>query len=86
MAKHYKKGDVWEVLNDRVLNVSNFLSQDPDGELAILTFAGRMPPPSTWSIRLMLSRSTHPMHSSASLAVQGQEGEGSWEADSCCDK
>ena len=28
-------------LSGRVLNVSNFLSQHPDGELAILTFAGK---------------------------------------------
>eukprot|EP00450_Noctiluca_scintillans_P029453 CAMPEP_0194549464 /NCGR_PEP_ID=MMETSP0253-20130528/95220_1 /TAXON_ID=2966 /ORGANISM="Noctiluca scintillans" /LENGTH=399 /DNA_ID=CAMNT_0039396893 /DNA_START=22 /DNA_END=1219 /DNA_ORIENTATION=- len=41
VAKHNKKGDVWVVLNGRVLNVSNFLSQHPGGELAILTFAGK---------------------------------------------
>merc|ERR1712107_243414 len=41
VAKHNKKGDVWVVLNGRVLNVSNFLSQHPCGELAILTFAGK---------------------------------------------
>ena len=40
VAKHNKKGDVWVVLNGRVLNVSKFLSQHPDGELAVLTFAG----------------------------------------------
>ena len=39
VAKHNKnKGDVWVVLNGRVLNVSNFLSQHPGGELAILFF------------------------------------------------
>ena len=41
VAKHNKKGDVWVVLNGRVLNVSKFLSQHPDGELAVLTFAGK---------------------------------------------
>merc|ERR1712136_679004 len=41
VAKHNKKGDVWVVLNGRVLNVSNFLLQHPGGELAILTFAGK---------------------------------------------
>ena len=40
-AKHTKKRDVWVVLHGRVLNVSNFLSQHPGGELAILTFAGK---------------------------------------------
>ena len=44
VAKHNKKGDVWVVLNGRVLNVSKFLSQHPDGELAILTFAGKDAP------------------------------------------
>merc|ERR1712242_422436 len=33
--------DCWVVLHDRVLNVTNFLSQHPGGELAILTFAGQ---------------------------------------------
>ena len=41
VAKHNKKGDVWVVLNGGVLNVSNFLSRHPGGELAILTFAGK---------------------------------------------
>merc|ERR1712012_1388222 len=41
VAKHTKKGEVWVVLHGRVLNVSNFLSQHPGGELAILTFAGK---------------------------------------------
>ena len=35
-----RKGDEWVVLNGRVSNVSNFLSQHPGGELAILTSAG----------------------------------------------
>merc|ERR1719210_177533 len=41
VAKHTKKDDCWVVLHDRVLNVTNFLSQHPGGELAILTFAGK---------------------------------------------
>ena len=41
VATHNKKGDVWVVLNGRVLIVSNFLSQHPGGELAILTFPGK---------------------------------------------
>ena len=41
VAKHNKKGAVWVVLNGRILNVTNFLSLHPGGELAILTFAGK---------------------------------------------
>jgi len=41
IAKHNKKGDCWVILNDTVLNVSDFLKDHPGGELAILTFAGR---------------------------------------------
>merc|ERR1719282_1381810 len=41
VAKHTTKGDCWVVLNDRVLNVTNFLPSHPGGELAILTFAGK---------------------------------------------
>merc|ERR1719453_188288 len=41
VAKHNKKGDCWVVVNGQVLNVTNFLSQHPGGELAILTFAGK---------------------------------------------
>ena len=39
VAKHNKKGAVWVVLNGRILNVTNFLSLHPGGELAILTLA-----------------------------------------------
>ena len=38
VAKHNKKGDVWVVLNGRVLNFSKFLSQHPGSELAIFDF------------------------------------------------
>merc|ERR1719281_2138055 len=41
VAKHNKKGDCWVVVAGEVLNVNNFLSQHPGGELAILTFAGK---------------------------------------------
>jgi len=41
VAKHTTKGDCWVVLNGKVLNVTNFLSSHPGGELAILTFAGK---------------------------------------------
>merc|ERR1712003_379708 len=41
VAKHTTKSDCWVVVNGKVLNVSNFLSQHPGGELAILTFGGK---------------------------------------------
>merc|ERR1712107_843693 len=41
VAKHVTKSDCWVVVSGQVLNVTNFLSQHPGGELAILTFAGK---------------------------------------------
>jgi len=41
VAKHTTKADCWVVVSGQVLNVTNFLSQHPGGELAILTFAGK---------------------------------------------
>merc|ERR1712127_29026 len=41
VAKHNTKADCWVVVNGEVLNVTNFLSEHPGGELAILTFAGK---------------------------------------------
>merc|ERR1712190_203345 len=41
VAKHTTKTDCWVVLSGNVLNVTNFLSRHPGGELAILTFAGK---------------------------------------------
>merc|ERR1719446_1986845 len=41
VAKHTTKSDCWVVVNGDVLNVTNFLSEHPGGELAILTFAGK---------------------------------------------
>merc|ERR1719506_1283033 len=41
VAKHNSKTDCWVVVNEQVLNVTNFLKDHPGGELAILTFAGK---------------------------------------------
>merc|ERR1712160_232340 len=41
VAKHTTKADCWVVVSGQVLNVTNFLSEHPGGELAILTFAGK---------------------------------------------
>merc|ERR1711985_100423 len=41
VAKHTTKADCWVVVSGQVLNVTNFLSQHPGGELAIMTFAGK---------------------------------------------
>merc|ERR1712127_430750 len=41
VAKHNTKTDCWVVVEGQVLNVTNFLSEHPGGELAILTFAGK---------------------------------------------
>merc|ERR1711953_497450 len=41
VAKHTTKNDCLVSLNYEVLDVTNFLSQHPGGELAILTFAGK---------------------------------------------
>merc|ERR1712046_82424 len=41
VSKHSTKNDCWIVVGGQVLNVSNFLSSHPGGELAVLTFAGK---------------------------------------------
>merc|ERR1719386_85431 len=41
VAKHNNKSSCWVILNDRVLDVTEFLKDHPGGELAILTFAGK---------------------------------------------
>merc|ERR1719428_290547 len=41
VAKHNNKQSCWVILNDRVLDVTDFLKDHPGGELAILTFAGK---------------------------------------------
>merc|ERR1739848_53799 len=41
VAKHNSKASCWVILNDRVLDVTDFLKDHPGGELAILTFAGK---------------------------------------------
>merc|ERR1719324_678559 len=41
VAKHSNKESCWVILDDRVLDVTEFLKDHPGGELAILTFAGK---------------------------------------------
>ncbi|GBE81477.1 Fumarate reductase [Sparassis crispa] len=41
VAKHNKKDDVWVIIDNQVLDVTNFLSDHPGGEKAILLYAGR---------------------------------------------
>merc|ERR1719231_2249492 len=41
VAKHNSKASCWVILDDRVLDVTEFLKDHPGGELAILTFAGK---------------------------------------------
>merc|ERR1719327_667265 len=41
VGKHVTKTDCWVVVSGQVLNVTNFLSAHPGGELSILTFAGK---------------------------------------------
>merc|ERR1719146_442792 len=41
VAKRNNKQSCWVILNDRVLDVTDFLKDHPGGELAILTFAGK---------------------------------------------
>lgn len=41
VSKHNKENDCWVIVNDQVLDVTNFLSSHPGGKKAILLFAGR---------------------------------------------
>merc|ERR1712188_307100 len=41
VATHNNKASCWVILDDRVLDVTDFLKDHPGGELAILTFAGK---------------------------------------------
>jgi cytochrome b involved in lipid metabolism len=41
VAKHNKKDDIWVVVDQQVLDVTNFLPDHPGGEKAILLYAGR---------------------------------------------
>merc|ERR1712070_170106 len=41
VAKRNNNKDCWVVVNGEVLDVTNFLSSHPGGELAIVTFAGK---------------------------------------------
>ncbi|KAF8303074.1 fumarate reductase [Clavulina sp. PMI_390] len=41
VAQHNKEGDIWVIVEDQVLDVTNFLSEHPGGAKAILLFAGK---------------------------------------------
>ncbi|EKM54168.1 uncharacterized protein PHACADRAFT_257822 [Phanerochaete carnosa HHB-10118-sp] len=41
VAKHNKKSDCWVIVDNQVLDVTNFLPDHPGGEKAILLYAGR---------------------------------------------
>jgi len=41
VAKHNTKDDCWVIVDGQVLNVTDFLSEHPGGEKAILLYAGR---------------------------------------------
>jgi len=41
VAKHKMRADCWVVVNDQVLDVTNFLDDHPGGSMAIMSFAGR---------------------------------------------
>lgn len=41
VAKHNTEGDCWVIVNGRVLDVTDFLSDHPGGKKAILLFAGK---------------------------------------------
>ena len=79
VAKHNKKGDLWVVLNGRVLNVSKFLSQHPGDELAILTFAGK-DATAEFGGRKVCSRCNH----WCCRQWRGEQGQGSREVGLAC--
>merc|ERR1719183_3469296 len=41
VAQHDKPGDVWIIVNNKVINVSEFVKVHPGGEAAIMAFAGK---------------------------------------------
>ncbi|PCH43547.1 Flavocytochrome c [Wolfiporia cocos MD-104 SS10] len=41
VAKHKSKDDIWVIIDNQVLDVTNFLPDHPGGEKAIILFAGR---------------------------------------------
>ena len=41
MAKHDKPGDLWIIVNKKVIDVSEFVKTHPGGEAAIMAFAGK---------------------------------------------
>mmetsp|Transcript_48034 Transcript_48034/g.104476 ORF Transcript_48034/g.104476 Transcript_48034/m.104476 type:complete len:495 (-) Transcript_48034:118-1602(-) len=41
VAKHNTRSDCWIIVNGRVLNVTDFISKHPGGEMAIMIYAGK---------------------------------------------
>merc|ERR1719199_1375593 len=41
VAAHDKPGDVWIIVNKKVIDVSDFVKTHPGGEAAIMAFAGK---------------------------------------------
>ena len=41
VSNHNKENDCWVVVNEKVLNLTNFLSDHPGGKKAILLFKGK---------------------------------------------
>jgi cytochrome b involved in lipid metabolism len=41
VAKHNKKDDIWVIIDDKVLDITEFLPDHPGGEKAVLIYAGR---------------------------------------------
>merc|ERR1711861_90242 len=76
VAKHTTKTDCWVVVSGQVLNVTNFLSQHPGGELAILTFAGK---DATEEFNMIHPPDVIPKY--APDAIIGALGEGGGDAD-----
>merc|ERR1719272_2797135 len=76
VAKHTTKGDAWVVVAGQVLNVTNFLSEHPGGELAILTFAGK---DATEEFNMIHPPDVIPKY--APDAIIGMIGEGGGDAD-----
>merc|ERR1719428_1365411 len=74
VAKHTTKSDCWVVVSGQVLNVTNFLSQHPGGELAIITFAGK---DATEEFNMIHPPDVIPKYApDAIIGVLGEEGGG----------
>ena len=74
---------MWEVLNGRDLNDSNCLSQHLDGELAILTFAGKDAFAEFDVIHSPDVVEKYAPDAIIGVVGSGQEGEGSWDVAPC---